>query len=417
MFIILYNIIGCIILIIGFPFILLNKKFRTGLSFRVGIYPANWKNSISSTPIIWIHAASLGELNAIKKIINGIENEFKKHKIIISTMTGTGYEKAVEEYGNKHFVIYAPIDIFFIINKSLNFFNPEILLIAETEIWPNLIIEAKKRNTKICIINGRLTAKSKKYYSLFNGLFDYVFECIDKYCVQNENEKKNFLDIKVKENKIVVCGQTKFDIDITIPEPEKRDLINKLGIFFENFLLVAGSTRPGEEEIIIEAFLEIKKIKSIKLIIAPRHTERISEIIKIIEQKNLSFQKLSDNKINNSADIFILDFTGKLLLYYSMASIAFVGGTLQNYGGHNLIEPALLSKPVIFGSYLDNVKDIAELLIRNGGGKCVSDKETLKKIILEYLNDPKKIEIDGLKAYEAVKKERGASERTLKEII
>ncbi|MBI5207140.1 MAG: 3-deoxy-D-manno-octulosonic acid transferase [Candidatus Firestonebacteria bacterium] len=420
-FFVLYNILGCIFLIAGFPFFLFFKKSRKGFFVRLSFYPQNWRKSLKNANVVWIHVASLGEINAIQNFIIELQKNYSQYKILISTITDAGYTKACKKFGDSAFVIYAPLDISFIVNRTLNFFNPKIILIAETELWPNMITEAKKKNINLCIINGRITDKSIKYYLQFNKFFDIVLNCIDKYCVQNEKEKNNFLKLGIEKNKIAICGQTKFDVEIDIPFSERQKIRQNLGLSKEDFLWVAGSTRPGEEEIIIEVFLEIKKIVSCKLIIAPRHINRTGEIIKIIDKKGINCKKLSaisyqPSAISQEPSIFILDLLGQLLSYYAIANVSFVGGTLQNYGGHNLIEPALLACPVIFGTYTSNVSDIAHILIESGGGKCVKNGFDIKQILIEYIANPIKAKTDGEKAYKAVNEKKGASKRTLNEI-
>ncbi|MBI4652197.1 3-deoxy-D-manno-octulosonic acid transferase [Candidatus Desantisbacteria bacterium] len=419
-FIFFYNFIWFCLLILGLPVIFFFKKHRNGLFMRLGNYPLKWKEMVKGRNVIWIHAASLGEINSIKKIITELKKKYREYIFVISTLTEAGYNKAYQEYGSSNLVIYAPLDIFFIVQKSLSFFNPKILLIAETELWPEIIVEAHKKNIKICLINGRITDKSVKHYLLLKKFFNHILLSIDRFCVQSNQDKNNFLKLGADKEKIAVCGQTKFDIEIDIPIAERQMITHQLGLESSYFLLTAGSTRPGEEEILIDVFTEIKNIKTCKLILVPRHLARIPEIVRLVEQKGISYKKLSEIESQTSkdyiADIFIVDFMGKLLSYYAIADVAFVGGTLMDFGGHNLIEPALLSQPVIFGPYIINTKEAADILIESGGGKCVKDKLSLKKVLLEYMENSEKKKLDGKAAYEAVIKNKGASTRTIEEI-
>jgi len=340
----------------------------------------NFNNLKKGKDYIWIHCSSVGEINLSDSLIKKILLE-RKENILISMFTDTGYKIANKKYENEDRIdiCYFPIDDYFMIKKILSKINIKLLIIIETEIWPNLIKLSSKK-AKVILVNGRISDRSyRKYLKLKSITKALLTGKIDKFYMQTEIDAKRIKEIGATESKVFVVGNLKFDIEIEdYSMEEKLELRNKIKAGNRK-ILVAGSTRTGEDEILLEVF---KNLKNYILVLVPRHLERIPKLEKLLLENNFSFEKLSEIKDDQGEkDIIIVDEMGILRKFYSISDVAFVGGTLVNIGGHSLLEPLFFRKTPIFGKYLQNVKDISkEILKRNIGFKVENSKDILKSI-------------------------------------
>lgn len=354
----------------------------------------NFNNLKKGKDYIWIHCSSVGEINLSDSLIKKILLE-RKENILISMFTDTGYKIANKKYENEDRIdiCYFPIDDYFMIKKILSKINIKLLIIIETEIWPNLIKLSSKK-AKVILVNGRISDRSyRKYLKLKSITKALLTGKIDKFYMQTEIDAKRIKEIGATESKVFVVGNLKFDIEIEdYSMEEKLELRNKIKARNRK-ILVAGSTRTGEDEILLEVF---KNLKNYILVLVPRHLERIPKLEKLLLENNFSFEKLSEIKDDQGKkDIIIVDEMGILRKFYSISDVAFVGGTLVNIGGHSLLEPLFFRKTPIFGKYLQNVKDISkEILKRNIGFKVENSKDILKaiKLIENHTVENKKIE-------------------------
>lgn len=347
-------------------------------------------------PDIWIHCSSIGEVTGIKPFIDEVRKR-GTFLIILSVMTKTGYQVAK---GFKEHVFYLPLDFSFIIRGALKRLSPKILIIQETELWPNLIREAKRQGIKIVLINGRLSERSKKRYLLISSLMKEVLGCFDMFLMQSNRDKERIMELGAQADKIIVSGNTKFDwLYKDIP---------KINLHFKNKnIVVFGSIREKEEDIILNTAKGLID-KNISVIIAPRHLERTPSILKKADLINLPLVKRTEGK---DGACILLDTIGELRSAYKIAKIAFVGGSLFPYGCHNLIEPAILSIPVLFGRYTDNFKDVALKLIEKGGGLEIAKEDELLDKIFSLLEDPPLLKKMGKNAKGVALSLLGASKR------
>lgn len=362
---------------------------------------------------IWIHAVSVGEAMAVKGLLEEIKNAYPGRKLIISTITETGNKIAASIAKEGDFVTYLPLDFSFIVKSVIDRMKPAFFIIAETELWPNLILYLYKKKIPVVLVNGRISDKSFRGYSCVRFLLRPVLEKVSLFCVQTDRDAQRFMRLGVSRDKIHVTGNMKFDAvtyaqynpDLK-PGPKER-------------FLVAGSTHPGEEGIILEAYRQLcKEFSQLRLIIAPRHPERAAEVENIVVESGFKPVRISTLKNpaerpESAAPVFILDTVGELMSYYAIADIVFIGGSLIKKGGHNILEPASLSKAILFGPHMFNFRDITELFLDKKAAISVRNQEELTKNIGYLLNDPGKIIQLGQLAYELVLKNQGATKRNL----
>jgi len=363
---------------------------------------------------VWVHAVSFGEMLAARPIVNKLSQLREEARLCLSTVTDTGYEAARKNFPGRQ-LFYLPVDLPFIVRKFFRAIEPKILVIMETEIWPNLVWEAKRAGVGVILANGRLTERSFRRFSRFGWVFRDVFSKIDYVACQTEVDAERFKKLGVSEEKVQVVGNVKYDY----PEPDRdkaRGLRAELGLE-EHFTIVAGSTHEGEEEAVLEAFLALKKIvPDAHLIVAPRHVDRAGEVVSLIKSKGMRGKRRSEHK-GEEFDVLVLDTMGELFTFYGVGDVAFVGGSLVPIGGHNLGEPALWGVPVLFGSHTFKCRDMAQGLITCGGGMEVEDTNSFREALLSLARDEKLRENMGERAREFMLANRGATEKTVEIIL
>lgn len=349
---------------------MISKKNRKFLLKRF-----NFKFFEEDLEYIWIHCASVGETNLIKPFINKILDNTNKN-ILLTVITDTGYENAKKKYTNSRIKIeYFPLDNPFILNKIFKKIKITKIFLIETEIWKNFIDIAHKNNIKIYLINGRISDKSFKTYLKFKFILKKIFNKIELFCMQSEIDKERIIKLGAKDKKVVSTGNLKFSIELEKYSEEELNEIKNMYKIENRKIFVAGSTRDGEEEILLKIF---DKLENTILFIVPRHLERVKEIEELLKNRKYSLYSKKENK---DVDIVIVDKMGVLRKFYALSDISFVGGTLVNIGGHSLLEPLGYNKTPIFGKYLQNVKYISEkILDYDIGYKVESEKEFLESI-------------------------------------
>lgn len=366
----MYNLLRKIGLTLYRPF--MKEKMKTFIDKRLSQDFSDLKDE----EYIWIHCSSVGEVNLSEDLVKKFYSISRKN-ILISTFTDTGYENAVKKYSDKKKikVIYFPIDDKKKINEILNKIKLKLLVLVETELWPNLINEVNKKNSRIIVVNGRISDRSYPRYKKLKFLLKSMLQKIDYFYMQSEIDRERIVSLGADEKKTENVGNLKFSISLEKYSDDEKDEYRKFLNIGDRKVFVAGSTRTGEDEVILDAF---KKIKNYVLIIVPRHLDRLPKIEELIKENNLTYVKYSDLENNISTgkeDIILVDKMGVLRKLYSISDIAFVGGTLVNIGGHNLLEPLFYRKAVIFGKYTQNVVDIAKEILRRKIGFQVNDTE------------------------------------------
>lgn len=385
----IYDILATGCFIIFYPFVAISRlhtgKDKNTRLTKLGLFD----NPDFNDNVIMFHAVSVGEVLSLEKLLKKTKESYSNYKIVLTTGTKTGQELAHKKYSNiVDFITYLPFDFPFAVNNFLNRINPSIVLIAETELWPDFAIHCKKRKIPLIIINGRISDSSYKSYKLLKPFFKPILNLYTKIYTQSELDKERFINIGNAPENTEVMKNLKFDVDKT---PADIDL--KSG---SNRTLIAGSTHSGENEIVIKTYSKLKqKHPDLKLIIAPRHMERLPEINKILSEYNFNVGYRSKNDDFLSNDIVILDTLGELKKCYAICDIAFIGGSFNKTGGHNPLEATIYNVPTISGPSIKNFRDIYGILTRAGAStvvkneteffiktdKLLSDKNLLEKEI------------------------------------
>ncbi|MGZ3524334.1 MAG: 3-deoxy-D-manno-octulosonic acid transferase [Thermodesulfobacteriota bacterium] len=373
---------------------------------------------------IWIHAASVGEVFCSIPVLKRVKKEFSQAKIILTTMTSTGNRTAKINLPEADQVIFVPIDHPLIVQRAIKKIQPSILLIAETELWPNLLRSCGSKRIPIVLFNGRISQKSFQRYVSFKFFFKECLKYISLFLMQTEEDRTRIIEIGADPQKTRVVGNLKFDQTFPNFSREGMDKMAKaLGLHGEEKIFIAGSTHSGEEEILISIHKELKKIDPhLVFILAPRHLERLDEVEKILRKESISWVRKSSlpsgagGLDQKQPDVVLLDTMGELMTLYSLGTLVFVGGSLVPIGGHNPLEPLFHKKCVLFGPHMLNFLEISQRLIEAGGAIQVSGKEELSSQLKRLLLDEPAREEVGERGYQFLKKHQGATERMFEEI-
>lgn len=412
---IVYDLIFLLIALVYLPIYFCKGKFHHGFLSRLGFLPKD----IELNNPIWIHAVSVGEVMAIRGLLEELRAFFPDKRFVISTVTPTGNKVARNIAQENDFVTYLPLDFSFMVRKVLDKINPRLFIIAETEIWPNLTSYLYKKNIPSVVVNGRISDSSFKGYLMIKFLLKPILNKINLFCVQTEHDRQRLIRLGVPGDKIRVTGNMKFDTtDYTDKKiADYTDYKLKLGLKNNQRILLAASTHPGEEKIILNVYRKLlADFSDLRLLIAPRHPERAKRIADLALKNG--FNPIFISSLNLTPDthepryIFILDTIGQLMNYYAIADTVFVGGSLAKIGGQNILEPASLGKPVIFGPYMFNFRDIADLFLENNAGVLVKNEEELITSIKDLLNKPDKREAMGKKARALILENQGATRKS-----
>jgi len=376
--------------------------------------------------VIWFHAASVGEVKVLSTIIPQVKKNHPEYALVVSTITKTGKKEAERILKGVTLVFFLPVDLKRFVKRAIERIKPVALILVETELWPNLIRETKKRGCFVALINGRISKNSLHRYLLVRNLFKETLSYIDLLCMQSEEHKERMILLGVNPDKIKVTGNLKFDRILYAKEAVDKDRLKKNMRLPEHCrVVIGGSIREGEERILIGVFKRLKqKHKNLLFILAPRHLNRLKNMERMFSDFQTSFIRktqldglvpstLSQGEIPlEDQSLILLDTMGELSKIYSLADVAFVGGSLVPVGGHNLLEPAIYGVPVLFGPYVDHFKEEAKLLIQSGGGIKVKDEEELYFNLSNLLSDDEKRVKLGEKAKEAIQKKTGVACRT-----
>lgn len=335
----------------------------------------------SDTPPVWLHAASMGEVSVLAVLTNHIRRQNAGMHMYITVMTETGYNRARSLLPQDIHVSYMPLDYRSSVKRFLEKVKPSAAVFIETEIWPNFILELHGRDIPIVLANGRLSEKSARRYALFGASMKKVMSCYSRIIVQSEENKARFMSIGAEVSKICVSGSLKFDVPVRdISDQEKAARKRRLPFEPNSRIWICGSSRSGEHDQLLDMFVNLKRRHPLlKMVLVPRHLEKIADIMRMITERRLAYARYSDLKsAPDNCDVLLVDQIGCLNDLYPVSDIAFVGGTLVNIGGHNLLEPVWAGVPVLFGPHIANVKDSAEYIEKRNYGLKVDDKGQLE---------------------------------------
>ena len=387
-----------------------NKDYLRGWSERFAIYPDSGKNKWLKRKTLWVHCVSVGETKAIYRLLEQLQKKYPSAHFLITHGTPTGKKIALPKNKNIHRA-YLPYDAFDLVKRFLKFYRPKVGILLEKEIWPNLISQCNHKKIPLLLINGRLSNESIENYKKFRNFYAPLLNKLSTICVQGESDKKNFEQLTI--NKIQVMGNLKFD---QIPPKETVQNSKKMKhalMIKDQIVIVAGSTREGEEEIILNEILKMNK-KNISLILTPRHPERFSKVENLLNSKNVKFAKRSQASLIKSTPNFILgDSMDEMYMYYELANVVIIGGSFFNYGSQNPIEPLKMKKPTIIGPSIFNFKDIILGAIKSKAAIQINHIHELPKTISSLSNlETRNSMIE--KSKDFISRSEGSSRRNLK---
>jgi 3-deoxy-D-manno-octulosonic-acid transferase len=387
-----------------------NKDYLKGWTERFAIYPNSEKNKWLKRKTLWIHCVSVGETKAIYTLLEQLQKKYPRAHFLITHGTPTGKKVTLPKNKNIHRA-YLPYDAFDLVKRFLKFYKPTAGILLEKEIWPNLINQCSHKKIPLLLINGRLSNESIENYKKFRNFYAPLLNKLSTICVQGESDKKNFEQLTT--HKVQVMGNLKFD---QIPPKDTMQKSKKMknDLMIKNqIVIVAGSTREGEEEIILKEILKINK-RNISLILTPRHPERFSKVEKLLKSKNVKFAKRSQASLIKSTPNFILgDSMDEMYVYYELANVVILGGSFFNYGSQNPIEPIKMKKPTIVGPSIFNFKDIILGALKSKAAIQINHIHELPKTITKLSNlETRNSMIQKSKAF--ISKSEGSSRKNLK---
>jgi 3-deoxy-D-manno-octulosonic-acid transferase len=387
------------------PFVFLfGDRFSRGLGQRLGFYPPAVTTTFGHCRPIWIHAASVGEVGAASRLSHELRERLPGCKVLLSTFTATGNDRA-RRLGAADAVMFLPLDQKWIVRRTLAQLKPALLIFLETEIWPNLVREAYRKGIPTVLLSGRLSAKAFKRYARFQFFFRRVLQYYSALGMQSQDDAERILELGAERRRVTISGNLKRAPAVRL-ETEKRKVSKGSETRAhrkDGHMLVVGSSHRGEEEILLKVFTALKgAFPKLQLVLAPRHPQRFLEVEKLLRAQGLQFERQSqrDGRRAFEQDVMLLDTVGDLQDFYAMGDVAFIGGSLVDAGGHNLLEPARLRKPLLFGPFMGNFKGLAEEMKRSGGGIEVQSGDDLIREITALLEDPQKLKAVGEKAYQ-----------------
>lgn len=397
------------LLFLGFK----NKEYHTSILPRFGFL----KHQAQKTKLFWIHAVSVGEVQAASPLIKHMLEQHPEKTLLITTTTPTGKAHLQRLFGEQVIHQYVPYDIPLAINAFIRSYKPEKLIVMETEIWPNLYHLVAKSGADVYLINARLSEKSYKGYAKFKSLIKNSLNQCEKISAQFDADAKRFMQLGVDENKIVVTGNIKNDISVSDKELNQAQAL-KQNWQNKKLVWIAASTHDGEETEVLNVHKDLlEQQPDALLILVPRHPERSAKIAQLIGKFNLDFSlssNLATKEFVSTTQVLIVDELGVLMTYFATVDIAFVGGSLIPHGGHNLLEPACLGLPIMSGPNLRNFQQISELLLKNESLILVNNSAEMFNQLKNYLASKEKFLSMGARAKQSYLENRGSIEAIIK---
>ena len=418
----LYSLLTLAVFLVVSPYFLYQairyKKYIGSLRQRLGYLPITF--NLDGEESIWIHAVSVGEVLTARALVADLKTRYPRLRLFLSTTTITGQQVARRSVPQVDAIFYFPFDFAFIVRRTLNIVKPRAFVMMETEIWPNLLRICRARGVKTVVINGRISSRSYPRYRLIKLFFRHVLADVDRFCMQSEESARRLIDLGADPAKVTVTGSLKFD-SLQMPPPvshgKPRERVLRFFRFSPNrVVVVAGSTVRGEEAAVLRAFGRIKPTMPGALaILAPRQPERFGEVERLARDDGFTTVRRSDLPIDAEprADVVVLDTLGELAQLYQLATAVFVGGSLMDHGGHNILEPAIFGKPIVFGPYMQNFKEIADTFLSNDAAVQVHSDRELEEAMLALVTDPVRRASLGAAARALVEANRGAKDKTL----
>jgi 3-deoxy-D-manno-octulosonic-acid transferase len=421
MFFLIYNLIS---IVIFFPVVAyhLYRSVSRGrppaLAERFGFIPEAELSKIRSRPVIWLHAVSVGESIAARPLLKALRIRYPDHAILVSNTTETGRGTA-SAFPEKDLCIYFPFDFLPAVRRALDSVQPELVIIMETEIWPNFTREAFSRKIPVILANGRISDHSYAGYLRFSWFFRHALRLFSRLCMQTETDCDRIIAIGAPAGRTLQTGNLKYDIPFRLMSLDEKHLLKEsYSIPDGMFVLMAGSTHAGEEQLVIDSYRELlPHVDGLFLVLVPRHPERSAEVAALLQRSGLSFKRRTSAPYPDEfekGEVLLVDTIGEMMNLYALSDVAIVGGSLVPTGGHNLLEPASLGVPSVFGPHMSNFREIAELVLHYGAGVQVDSPEGLTESCRALITSAELRRVLGQNGLKLIRDNGGATERHLK---
>lgn len=399
---------------------------------RHGKYRGGWREKLTGRltrrhpdrQCIWFHAVSVGEVLQLQKVLDETASRFPDAELFVTTTTDTGYGVACDKYP-QHTVAYFPLDFTWVVTRALKAIRPDLVVLVELELWPNFILTCRRHGIPVALINGRIGEKSFRGYSRLKPLIGRVLKAFDVLAVQNETYRDRLQALGAPAERIVVTGNIKFDrVESNRDNIRTQELRQSFGIEPQQAVFIAGSTQSPEEMYALDAWRLLRKeFPDLRLILVPRHKERFEDVAELVHQRGVPLLRRSELKagivtppVSDVSPVLLLDTLGELAACWGLANIAFVGGSLTNRGGQNMLEPAGYGAAVLFGPNTWNFKDITEALLSRDAARVVGGPDELLQSLRELLQQPELSQRMGITARAFVAEQQGATARTVDQI-
>ncbi|PYR59752.1 MAG: 3-deoxy-D-manno-octulosonic acid transferase [Acidobacteria bacterium] len=396
------------------------RKYIGSLRQRFGYLPISF--NLDGDESIWIHAVSVGEVLTARALLPELKERYPRLRLFLSTTTMTGQQIARNSLQYIDEVFYFPFDLGFTVNRTVRLVQPRLFIMMETEIWPNLLRACRRAGTKTLLVNGRISSRSYPRYRLGRPFFRRVLTNVDRFCMQGEESAQRIIDIGAPAERVVVTGSLKFDsleIPGATPDRGRNRVLRYFRVTPERPVIIAASTLKGEEQPVLEAFQRIRaRLPDALLVIAPRKPERFDEVEQLARRGGWRVARRTELPVDAEPrqDVVVLDTIGELAQLYQIATAVFVGGSLVDQGGHNILEPAVFGKPIVFGPYMQNFAEIAGAFLDHEAAIQVRNARELETALLELLGDPVRRARLGAAARALVEANRGARGKTMSAI-
>ncbi len=418
----IYSFVSLAVFVLVSPYFLYQairyNKYVGSLGQRLGYLPVSF--NLDGERSIWIHAVSVGEVLTARALVAELKARYPKLRLFVSTTTMTGQRVARGNIQHVDAVFFFPFDFGFIVNRTLKLVKPRLFIMMETEIWPNLLRACRRQGVRTMLVNGRISSRSYPRYRLARRFFRRVLDDVDRFCMQGEESARRIIEIGADPARVSITGSLKFDsLELPTAQSLGRGPARVLRFFRiseSRPVVIAASTLKGEDEAVLAAFRRVKRaMPEALLIIAPRKPERFGDVEALARQEGFRVARRSELRIDDEprADVVVLDTIGELARLFQVGTVVFVGGSLVDAGGHNILEPAVFGKPILFGPHMQNFAEIARTFVEHQAAVQLGSARELEETLVALLGDPVRQASLGAAARALVEANRGAKDKSL----
>ena len=421
MFYLIYNLLSIVLLlpvIVYHVYRSVSRGRPPAFAERFGFISEKERAALRNRPVLWLHAVSVGESIAARPLLKALREHYPDHAVVVSNTTETGRGIAAA-FPEKDLCIYFPFDFLPAVRRLLDTIKPSLVVVMETEIWPNFTREAALRSIPVVLANGRISDRSYKRYLQFSWFFGPALRLFSRLCMQTETDRERIIAIGAPGERTVAAGNLKYDIPFgPVSDDRKSDLRKRYAIPGGLMVICAGSTHPGEEEHVLAAYRALlgRTGVNLLLVLVPRHPERSDAVAGLLERDGLTYRRYTaikgnDNEMFRGGEVLLVDVVGELMGLYASSDLVFVGGSLVPTGGHNLLEPASLGLASVFGPHMANFREIAALVMQYGAGVQIDRPEELSETLQTLISSVELRKVLGQNGLKLMRDKGGATER------